>query len=143
MTVLVIYFVLQICETTIMFYKYRLRDSHIKLRFPFQCNWLKINGSWPLPPSTTPRYKSNLMSSLVGVAYKTWAWYVIISVGVTICYQSAFLVKNLSDIIITTENCCTTFMGVLNFVRLLHLRLNQRKFRKLIDKFALEIWMPE
>nr|XP_041630985.1 odorant receptor 13a [Drosophila kikkawai] len=116
-----------------MFYKYRHRDSHISLRLPIQCTWLKLNGSWPLP----------LNSPIFGIAYTTWAWYVIASVGVTICYQSAFLFKNLSDIIITTENCCTTFMGVLNFVRLLHLRLNQRKFRKLIEQFALEIWMPD
>ncbi|KAH8237646.1 hypothetical protein KR038_004365 [Drosophila bunnanda] len=128
-----------------MFYKYRYRDSHISLRLPVQCTWLKLNGSWPLPPLTasTNGYKSKSNSSIFGIAYTVWAWYVITSVGVTICYQSAFLFKNLSDIIITTENCCTTFMGVLNFVRLLHLRLNQRKFRKLIEQFALEIWMPE
>ncbi|KAH8287523.1 hypothetical protein KR054_009539 [Drosophila jambulina] len=128
-----------------MFYQYRHRDGQINLRLPVQCTWLKLNGSWPLPPPTpvTKRYELKLWSSIFRVAYTTWAWYVITSVGVTICYQSAFLFKNLSDIIITTENCCTTFMGVLNFVRLLHLRFNQRKFRKLVDQFALEIWMPD
>lgn len=57
--------------------------------------------------------------------------------------SDGLLLNNLSDIIITTENCCTTFMGVLNFVRLIHLRLNQRKFRQLIENFSYEIWIPK
>ncbi|KAH8273283.1 hypothetical protein KR018_004827 [Drosophila ironensis] len=103
------------------------------VRFPAQCIWLKLNGSWP---NTTWRTKT------LSVAYSIWAWYVIGSVGITICYQTGFLIKHLSDIILTTENCCTTFMGVLNFIRLFHLQLNQKQFRNLIKQFSQEIWIP-
>ncbi|XP_037726966.1 odorant receptor 13a isoform X1 [Drosophila subpulchrella] len=123
-----------------MFYSYPYK----KLRFPIQCIWLKLNGSWPLAESSIEKKSKPFYgNSFFATAYTTWAWYVIASVGITISYQTAFLLKNLSDIIITTENCCTTFMGVLNFVRLIHLRLNQRKFRKLIEHFSYEIWIPD
>ncbi|EDX18048.1 GD17258 [Drosophila simulans] len=118
-----------------MFYSYPYKA----LSFPIQCVWLKLNGSWPLTESSMP-WRSQ---SFLATAYNVWAWYVIASVGITISYQTAFLLNNLSDIIITTENCCTTFMGVLNFVRLIHLRLNQRKFRQLIENFSYEIWIPD
>ncbi|KMZ10052.1 odorant receptor 13a isoform X1 [Drosophila simulans] len=119
----------------VMFYSYPYKA----LSFPIQCVWLKLNGSWPLTESSMP-WRSQ---SFLATAYNVWAWYVIASVGITISYQTAFLLNNLSDIIITTENCCTTFMGVLNFVRLIHLRLNQRKFRQLIENFSYEIWIPD
>ncbi|EDW51566.1 GM22603 [Drosophila sechellia] len=118
-----------------MFYSYPYKA----LSFPIQCVWLKLNGSWPLTESSRP-WRSQ---SFLATAYIVWAWYVIASVAITISYQTAFLLNNLSDIIITTENCCTTFMGVLNFVRLIHLRLNQRKFRQLIENFSYEIWIPD
>lgn len=118
-----------------MFYSYPYKA----LSFPIQCVWLKLNGSWPLTESSRPWRNQSLLAT----AYIVWAWYVIASVGITISYQTAFLLNNLSDIIITTENCCTTFMGVLNFVRLIHLRLNQRKFRQLIENFSYEIWIPK
>ncbi|XP_070137209.1 odorant receptor 13a [Drosophila bipectinata] len=75
------------------------------------------------------------------MTYTVWAWYVIGSVGITICYQTGFLMTHLSDIIMTTENCCTTFMGALNFIRLIHLRVNQNKFRSLIESFYNDIWI--
>ncbi|XP_034129522.1 odorant receptor 13a [Drosophila guanche] len=114
------------------------QNTEINFRLPVQCVWLKLNGSWPFWPSSR---KNN--SSTSYFIYTAWAWYVIASVGITIFFQTAYLVTHLSDIIMTTENCCTTFMGALNFVRLLHLRLNQRKFRKLIEQFARDIWIPE
>ncbi|XP_026843260.1 odorant receptor 13a [Drosophila persimilis] len=110
----------------------------ITFRLPVQCVWLKLNGSWPFVPSSR---KDN--SSMCSILYTAWAWYVIASVGITIGFQTAYLVTHLSDIIMTTENCCTTFMGALNFVRLLHLRFNQRKFRQLIEQFERDIWIPE
>ncbi|XP_052855497.1 odorant receptor 13a isoform X3 [Drosophila gunungcola] len=125
-----------------MFYSHQYKG----LRFPIQCVWLKLNGSWPLSPTSkekSRRDESVLGNSYLATAYIIWAWYVIASVGITISYQTGFLIKNLSDIIITTENCCSTFMGVLNFVRLIHLRLNQRKFRDLIKHFSYEIWIPD
>ncbi|KAH8368802.1 hypothetical protein KR084_007442 [Drosophila pseudotakahashii] len=124
-----------------MFYSYPYKA----LRFPIQCVWLKLNGSWPLSEASAGVKKNKPFygNSFFATAYIIWAWYVITSVGITISYQTGFLLKNLSDIIITTENCCTTFMGVLNFVRLIHLRLNQRKFRQLIEHFSYEIWIPD
>ncbi|XP_017066795.1 odorant receptor 13a [Drosophila eugracilis] len=123
-----------------MFYSYPYKE----LSFPIQCVWLKLNGSWPLSESSEEKKNQPFYGySFLSNAYIIWAWYVIASVGITISYQTAFLLKNLSDIIITTENCCTTFMGVLNFVRLIHLRLNQRKFRDLIEHFSYEIWITD
>ncbi|XP_016973054.1 odorant receptor 13a [Drosophila rhopaloa] len=123
-----------------MFYSHQYKS----LRFPIQCVWLKLNGSWPLSPTSTEKRSEPFFGkSFFATAYTIWAWYVIASVGITISYQTAFLIKNLSDIIITTENCCTTFMGVLNFVRLIHLRLNQQKFRELIKHFYYEVWIPD
>ncbi|EDW71039.2 uncharacterized protein Dvir_GJ17123 [Drosophila virilis] len=109
---------------------------------PFQCIWLKFNGSWPLKTSSK-KPKPGMRYNMFAVTYSLWAWYVIVLVGITICFQTAFLVKNFGDIIMITENCCTTFMGALNFVRLLHLRFNQRKFRELIKQFAIDIWIPD
>ncbi|KAH8421372.1 hypothetical protein KR009_003285 [Drosophila setifemur] len=123
-----------------MFHPQPYSDRRSAVRLPRQCVWLKLNGSWPLSPLGKGYY---LWDSVFGLGYTVWAWYVIASVGITISFQTGFLVKHLSDIIMTTENCCTTFMGVLNFVRLLHLRLNQQKFRELIEQFARDIWIPD
>ncbi|XP_030378893.1 odorant receptor 13a [Scaptodrosophila lebanonensis] len=105
-------------------------------RIPFQCIWLKLNGSWPLTDGLR-------IYQPLGFAYTVWAWYVIVSVCITICFQTAFLVNNFGDIMMTTENCCTTFMGALNFVRLLHMRLNQSQFRNLIERFVDTIWISD
>ncbi|EDV46924.1 uncharacterized protein Dere_GG17935 [Drosophila erecta] len=118
-----------------MFYSYPYKA----LSFPIQCVWLKLNGSWPVSESSRPWKRQSFLAT----AYIVWAWYVVASVGITISFQTTFLLNHLSDIIITTENCCTTFMGILNFVRLLHLRLNQSKFRQLIENFSYEIWIPD
>jgi len=118
------------------------RDS--SFRMPFQCIWLKLNGSWPL--ETTPLKCTQRVitrTHLFGLAYTVWSWYVILSVGITICFQTSFLIDHFGDIIMTTENCCTTLMGVLNFIRLLHLRLNQNMFREIIQQFVSDIWIPE
>ncbi|XP_037932098.1 odorant receptor 13a [Teleopsis dalmanni] len=104
-------------------------------RFPFQCIWLKLNGSWPL------QITSAFIPNSFATFYNFWSWYVIISVGITIYFQTAFLFNTFGDIAMTTENCCTTFMGALNFVRILHLRLNRTKFRKLIAQFVQDIWI--
>ncbi|XP_034480873.1 odorant receptor 13a [Drosophila innubila] len=113
-------------------------------RFPFQCIFLKINGSWPL--ETTSKKFANCAitkKNLFAFAYTFWSWYVIISVGITISFQVSFLVNHFGDIIVITENCCTTLMGVLNFIRLLHLRLNQKMFREIIRQFVSDIWIPD
>ncbi|XP_075158739.1 odorant receptor 13a [Haematobia irritans] len=112
-----------------------------KYRIPGQCIWLKLNGSWPFNHDSnkdfySPRY-------LWGWLYTSWSWYVVTSVGITIGFQTAFLINNFGDIIMTTENCCTTFMGALNFVRLLHMRLHQEQFREIIEQFVHDIWIPK
>ncbi|KAH8275696.1 hypothetical protein KR044_002911 [Drosophila immigrans] len=116
-------------------------DKDSRFYLPFQCIWLKLNGSWPL--------ENNLENSAIRrknairMAYTCWSWYVIVSVGITICFQTAFLVDHIGDIIMLTENCCTTLMGLLNFVRLVHLRLNQNQLRKVIQEFVRDIWIPD
>lgn len=111
-----------------------------KYRIPRQCVWLKLNGSWPF------EYKAeqdnfSYSNIFYGKLYSIWSWYVICSVGITIGFQTAFLINNLGDIMMTTENCCTTLMGVLNFVRLLHMHLNQESFREIIQQFVDDIWI--
>ncbi|ALC49170.1 Or13a [Drosophila busckii] len=108
-----------------------------EFRIPLQCIWLKLNGSWPLAVGSTEA------EYLYGMAYTLWSLYVIISVGITICFQTAFLLNQFGDIIMITESCCTTLMGALNFVRLVHLRLNQRKFRQILQQFVTDIWIAE
>lgn len=110
-----------------------------KYRIPRQCIWLKLNGSWPTHYEPTNDFYT--YRNLWCILYRSWSWYVIISVGITIGFQTAFLIRNFGNIIMTTENCCTTFMGALNFVRLLHLRLNQKQFRHIIEKFVNDIWI--
>ncbi|XP_018784751.1 PREDICTED: odorant receptor 13a [Bactrocera latifrons] len=105
-------------------------------RFPLQCIWLKLNGSWPLKPKVTGEFEKYFR-----LLYSTWAWYVVVMVGITIGFQSAFLLKSFGNIMVTTENGCTTFMGLLNFVRLLHLRLHQRDFQQLLAQFVKDIWI--
>nr|QKN21470.1 odorant receptor [Zeugodacus tau] len=112
-----------------------LKDP-INFRFPLQCIWLKLNGSWPLRPQRSGEFERYFRW-----LYSVWAWYVVAMVGITIGFQSAFLVKTFGDIMVTTENGCTTFMGVLNFVRLLHLRLHQREFQQLLARFVKDIWI--
>ncbi|EDV98582.1 odorant receptor 13a [Drosophila grimshawi] len=124
-----------------MFNPQPLRDNGF--RIPMQCIWLKLNGCWPLETiSQKLRPASLTRKNIYGLAYTLWAWYVIISVGITISFQTAFLVNNFGDIIMITESCCTTLMGALNFVRLMHLRLNQRKFYEIIQQFVVDIWIP-
>lgn len=107
---------------------------------PGQCIWLKLNGSWPYNHQEANKdfYSSRYVW---GWLYTVWSWYVVWSVGITIGFQTAFLINNLGDIMMTTENCCTTFMGALNFVRLLHMRLNQRQFKVVIQQFVEDIWI--
>lgn len=104
-------------------------------RLPGQCIWLKLNGCWPL--------KNSVLDSPSPFAafYTLWSYYVIFSVGITIYFQSVFLVHNLNDIIMTTENCCTTFMGLLNFIRIVHLRVERTKFKNIIKQFVQHIWI--
>ncbi|XP_023299035.2 odorant receptor 13a [Lucilia cuprina] len=110
-----------------------------KYRIPRQCIWLKMNGSWPFDCETERDFYN--AHTLYGILYSLWSWYIICSVGLTIGFQTAFLVNNLGDIMMTTENCCTTFMGALNFIRLLHMRLNQGSFREIIQQFVDDIWI--
>ncbi|KAM7348948.1 odorant receptor 13a [Cochliomyia hominivorax] len=110
-----------------------------KYHIPRQCIWLKMNGSWPFNHDAKLDFYNS--RTLYGLLYTIWSWYIICSVGITIGFQTAFLVNNLGDIMMTTENCCTTFMGALNFVRLLHMRLNQRAFREVIQQFVDDIWI--
>ncbi|XP_053948881.1 odorant receptor 13a [Anastrepha ludens] len=114
-----------------------LKDP-VHFKFPLQCIWLKLNGSWPLK-----RKMSNALEKYFSFLYSTWAWYVVAMVGITIGFQSAFLVTTFGNITVTTENGCTTFMGVLNFVRLLHLRLRQKEFHELIAQFVQHIWITK
>ncbi|XP_036344866.1 odorant receptor 13a-like [Rhagoletis pomonella] len=114
-----------------------LRDP-IHFKFPVQCIWLKLNGSWPLK-----RIPSNAFEKFCGFLYDVWAWYVVAMVGITIGFQTAFLVTSFGDISVTTENGCTTFMGVLNFARLLHLRLHQNEFHQMIAQFVKDIWITK
>lgn len=122
-----------------MFNPHPDKDTHF--RFPPQCFWLKMNGSWPLDSNLDSKSTRIIKPPIFARLYTTWAWYIVISVGITIYFQSVFLVDTFGNIIMTTENCCTTFMGALNFVRLLHLRLNQHRFRALIQKFVKYIWI--
>ncbi|XP_067641358.1 odorant receptor 13a [Eurosta solidaginis] len=122
-----------------MFYQPKSLSDPINFKFPLQCHCLKLNGSWPLKYDTN----SNSYEKCFRILYTMWAWYVVLKVGITIGYQSAFLINSFGNIMVTTENGCTTFMGLLNFVRLLHLRLHQGKFRKLIGKFVKDIWIPK
>ncbi|XP_013112864.2 odorant receptor 13a [Stomoxys calcitrans] len=112
-----------------------------KYRIPGQCIWLKLNGSWPFSQEARKDFYS--ARYLWGWLYTSWSWYVVTSVGITIGFQTAFLINNFGDIIMTTENCCTTFMGALNFVRLLHMRLNQKQFREIIEQFVNDIWIAK
>ncbi|XP_068154712.1 LOW QUALITY PROTEIN: odorant receptor 13a [Drosophila tropicalis] len=115
----------------------------VRFHIPIQCVWLKMNGSWPLAVPGNSQTRFSFQRSIFAMAYTMWAWYVIMSVFITISFQTGFLISHFGDIIMTTENCCTTFMGALNLVRLLHLRLNQDKFRKIIKQFAHDIWIPD
>lgn len=125
-----------------MFNAQSFRDP--SFRIPFQCIWLKLNGSWPLETTSLKFTKRAITrTNLIGFVYTFWSWYVIISVGITISFQASFLVDNFEDIIVITENCCTTLMGVLNFIRLLHFRFNQKLFRNIIKRFVSDIWIPE
>ncbi|XP_062139745.1 odorant receptor 13a [Drosophila sulfurigaster albostrigata] len=116
-------------------------DEHSNFYMPFQCIWLKLNGSWPLEYDV----KNGAVrgENFFRKAYSCWSWYVIVSVGITISFQTSFLIDHFGDIIMLTENCCTTLMGVLNFVRLLHLRLNQNQLRELVQEFVSNIWIPD
>lgn len=115
-------------------------NNDLNYRIPGQCIWLKLNGSWPYNHQEANKdfYSSRYVW---GWLYTVWSWYVVWSVGITIGFQTAFLINNLGDIMMTTENCCTTFMGALNFVRLLHMRLNQRQFKVVIQQFVEDIWI--
>lgn len=110
-----------------------------KYHIPRQCIWLKMNGSWPFQSGAEQDF--NNPHFFYAILYWLWSWYVICSVGITIGFQTAFLINNLSDIMMTTENCCTTFMGALNFIRLFHMRLNQSSFREIIQQFVDDIWI--
>ncbi|XP_055383205.1 odorant receptor 13a [Condylostylus longicornis] len=103
-----------------------------KFSFPRQCIALKFNGSWPLDG------KKDIFSIL----YLSLSWYIIFSVGLTIYFQFEYLVYIFGDIMKTTENCCTTFMGAMNFVRILHMRLYNNDLKELIDDFTHKIWIP-
>ncbi|XP_073832673.1 odorant receptor 13a [Musca autumnalis] len=110
-----------------------------KYRIPGQCIWLKLNGSWPYNHEASKDFYSSRY--VWGWLYTAWSWYVVWSVGITIGFQTAFLINNFGDIMMTTENCCTTFMGALNFVRLLHMRLHQPQFKEIIQQFVDDIWI--
>lgn len=112
-----------------------------KYHIPGQCIWLKMNGSWPFNHESNKDFYSS--RNIWGWLYTFWSWYVVWSVGITIGFQTAFLIDNFGDIIMTTENCCTTFMGALNFVRLLHMRLHQSQFREIIEQFVQDIWISK
>lgn len=104
-----------------------------EFQFPVQCIWLKFNGAWPI---TEDDNKINFK-----MFYNFWSWYVIFSIALTIYFQTAYLIFTFGDIMKTTENCCTTFMGALNLIRLLHLRINQKPFKQLIEQFVNEVWI--
>ncbi|XP_055911272.1 odorant receptor 13a [Eupeodes corollae] len=113
-------------------YNPRPKDGS-EFKFPLQCLWLKLNGSWPVE-SKNQSFKR---------AYNTWSWYVVFSVGITIYFQTVFLIFTFGDILKTTENCCTTFMGALNFIRIVHLKMNQNEFKLILRNFVKYIWIKK
>ncbi|XP_055844138.1 odorant receptor 13a [Episyrphus balteatus] len=102
-------------------------------KFPLQCFWLKLNGSWPVE-TQNETFKR---------LYNAWSWYVVFSVGITIYFQTVFLIFTFGDILKTTENCCTTFMGALNFIRIVHLKMNQKPFKLILRNFVKSIWIKK
>lgn len=111
-------------------------DSHDTFAFPSQCFLLKFNGAWPLKQSSSSQ-------SILDHLYLFWAYSLIILIALTCYAQASYLIASWGDILIVTECGCTTFMGIHNLLRLIHLSINRRALKKLIASFVKDIWISK
>lgn len=129
-----------------------VKKSNENCSFPLQCIFLLMNGSWPVRlPMFSGRYlqpKSNEISSLGENVkwhhhlYWFWSVFIILLVGITCYFQSAFLNSSLHQIFEATECGCTVLMGIHNLIRLIHLNRNRRHLAHIIMIFVNYIWFP-
>lgn len=109
-------------------------------KFPLQCVFLKIFGSWP---TTAPAAISLTREKTMGTVYKIYSAAVIFLIFITCCAQSFFVFSKWGDLLTVTECGCTVFMGIHNLIRCIHLNSRRDTMRGIIDEFLENIYVPK
>lgn len=78
--------------------------------------------------------------SYFGMFYNYFFFVNITNVCYIVLCQAGFLWESMDDIMVATESTCTVGMGVLNILRFVNMRMNQKKLKKIIKTFAEDIW---
>lgn len=101
-------------------------------KFPLQCVFLKIFGSWPTQDSGRS-----------AKLYKFYSAIVIFLIFITCCAQSFFVFSKWGDLVIVTECGCTVFMGIHNLIRCLHLSWQRDTMRVIMEEFLEKIFVSK
>lgn len=118
-------------ESEIAMYLYNPKPQNSEgFRYSVESKVLWILGAWPVASG----------KSCFGIIYNYLSFANIAMVGYYVMCQAAYLWKNKNNIMEATENICTTGMGLLNFLRVVYMRLNQEKLKEIIKMFSDEIW---
>lgn len=108
-------------------------------RFPLQCVFLKIFGSWP---TVDPLRAFTPGEITRGRLYRLYSAVVIFFIFITCCAQSFFGVSRWGDLFTVTECGCTVFMGIHNLIRCMHLFGKRDTMRGLMEEFLANIFVP-
>lgn len=101
-----------------------------EFRYSPESRVLWMLGAWPVASH----------KSYFGMFYNYFSFVNITNVLYYVICQAGFLWESMDNIMAATENTCTTGMGLLNFLRIVYMRRNQGKLRKIIKTFANDIW---
>lgn len=113
-------------------YLYYPKPQNTKgLTYSVESRVLWILGAWPVASD----------NSYFGRFYNYFSLVNIMNVCYIVICQAGYLWMSMDNIMEATENSCTTGMGLLNFLRISYMRLNQEKLKKIIKAFAKDIWI--
>lgn len=110
-------------------------------KFPLQCIFLKLFGSWP-----TKLYHDEGITSAqrtIAKGYKIYSAAVIFLIFITCCAQSFFVISKWGDLLTVTECGCTVFMGIHNLLRCLHLNWKRDTMKGIIEEFLENVFVPK
>lgn len=110
-------------------------------KFPFQCIFLKIFGSWPVRTEQDDGW--NPRQEQMARLYKFYSAVVIFLIFITCCAQSFFVFSKWGEILIVTECGCTVFMGIHNLLRCLHLSSKRQSMKRLMEEFLEAVFVPK
>lgn len=112
-----------------------------RYKFPLQCIFLKMFGSWP---TKSPNDDEGITSAQRTIAkgYKIYSAAVIFLIFITCCAQSFFVFSKWGDLLTVTECGCTVFMGIHNLLRCLHLNWKRDAMKGIIEEFLRNVFVP-